>query len=197
MQRRTLRKQLIFDAFEGKFAGKAVLLDEFRWHVAMEEARRKDHNFPEMTRSIRNSLSRTISAMREFEKHELGKPVFVNDKLLARVACYRLRHWSDIQSLLTDPHAECVIEEYRTEHPPTFRREKKWTRGFRPVGFDLFAFTWRRGGHSCSGAARLQMSKEIVCVQPRGVTHYQSIEGLAIPIKRVRWSEVKASWYGC
>jgi len=105
-QRQTLRKRLITETLNGYFGHKPVLLEELRWSVLREEAKRKGKCLDQVSDSSLKSFARTI---REHCPDLRSVRIPINDAfpvgLLARAGVYRLRVMAEQDSFLTSAEA--------------------------------------------------------------------------------------------
>jgi hypothetical protein len=177
--RNTIRKQLLEEAFECKFCGQIVLLDELRWEIFRQEMLAKRRRAVQMDRRYSSSFNRTISRLPSLEKLSLGHPFWLEPGLLARIACFRLERWSAISAFLADPNALCTVTQYRTSPGLRFRGEATWQKGFRPVGLQVCELTWRsKSGHQRHARIILPQSHKILCFRSKSDRQAKMPSGL-------------------
>jgi hypothetical protein len=97
LPRETIRKQIIRKILEERYHGGPVLLEELRWESLLTEYEERGSNLIYMTRSLRNSFTRTIREhMPKILIQKLPRPEALHAGIVSRAALYRLNSWKNI-----------------------------------------------------------------------------------------------------
>lgn len=114
MGRRTKRKDIIKKLLKSRYFGEPVLLEELRWNVFLNECGLENFHNLEMTRSYRNSFTRTI---REYISgiyiQKLPRPDGLHSGIVSRAALYRLNRWDNIQKFLNGDNSTVLARAKR------------------------------------------------------------------------------------